>query len=137
MYRRGKKKWKLSRRPKLLWVYKVVDTVDTCKVMQFQWTPVYTCAYCARAFHVKRAGEMRRALVLLQIVPPVAGAVSQHMESVLKDISFSAQYLGFVCMTDFASERELFLSYPCLMLCSGSEHVCRGVLSWIVFIIRV
>lgn len=66
---------------------------------------------------------------MLQVVPPVAGAVSHHLESVLKDISFPAQYLGFVCITDFASERELFLFEPCLMLCSGSECVCRGLIS--------
>lgn len=86
---------------------------------------------------MKRAGEMRRGLVVLQIVPPVAGAVSQHLESVLKDISFPAQYLGFVCVTDFASERELLLFDPCLMLCSGSERVCGGVLNRIDFIIYV
>lgn len=38
-----------------------------------------------------------------------------YTEPVVKEISFSVQYFGFVCMTDFTSERELILLYPCLM----------------------
>lgn len=59
----------------------------------------------------------------------VTMAVLQHMESVVTEVSFSTQYFGFIWVTDFASERELFLFYSHLVLCSGSEHICRGLLN--------